>query len=118
MIYVAQAGGKDGPVKIGRAKNPRLRVAGMRTGCPTDLRLLTFAEWHDTNEMLIHWYLRDSRTRGEWFAPTKRVEAVCHRIDKNEFHELMGEISADPEFDRNYFVGRTSCWWPEKPHAQ
>jgi len=105
MIYVAQAGGSDGPVKIGKAKNPKGRVAGMRTGCPMDLKLLTFANWHDSNEKIIHWYLRNSKIRGEWFTPSDLVENVCQRIDQNEFYELMEEITKDPCFRHSFIAG-------------
>lgn len=98
MIYVAQAGGEDGPVKIGKAINPAARVAALRTGCPVDLQLLTFADWHESNERLIHWYLREHRIRGEWFRPSGKVEFVAHRIDAGEFYELMADVARERAF--------------------
>lgn len=98
LIYIAQAGGADGPVKIGKAKDPAARVAAMRTGCPMDMALLTYAPWHDSNERLLHWYLRDYRIRGEWFRPAPKVEYVAHKVDANQFYELMADIAHERAF--------------------
>jgi hypothetical protein len=70
----------DGPVKIGKAKNPQERLTLLNVGCPEELRLLGSAGWPDEQERVIHRILRTHRVRGEWFAPTPEVMEVVERI--------------------------------------
>ena len=97
MIYAIQMG--NGPVKIGKAKNPRSRLRELSTGSPYVLKLLAAVDWHDSNERLLHQYLRFYRLRGEWFEPSDEVLTVVERMESGSegFYGLMSEISNDPE---------------------
>lgn len=101
MIYAIQCG-ESGPIKFGKAKNAKARLDAMKTGCPFELRLLTASGWHESNERLIHWYLRDYRLRGEWFSPVPKVQHVANRLAGNKFYELMRDIA----FERAHFGQR------------
>jgi hypothetical protein len=67
---------EGGPVKIGRALDPKRRLAHFQVGCPYDLILVgtvpNGGEW----EWRIHSKLQSERMRGEWFAWTPRTERI------------------------------------------
>lgn len=67
FAYVIQ--GEPGtPIKVGKADEPRERLAQFQTGNPAKLRLLYVAPGGYELERELHYRLRDSRVRGEWFA--------------------------------------------------
>ena len=94
MIYAIRAG-DCGPVKFGVARDPRSRLSTLQTGSPVELKLLASAPVHESNEKLIHRYLRGQRERGEWFRPdekTLEVVDVLKRQAESDEHVLMEHI--------------------------
>ena len=67
MIYAIEACGLD-LVKIGKSNKPKSRLGSFKTSSPVPLRLLAVADWHDTQERLIHQIFHPWRRSGEWFA--------------------------------------------------
>ena len=67
MIYFIQAG-EDGPVKIGRAKDPVARLAGLQTGSSESLHIRAVLDEPDHVETRLHDVLKSARLKGEWFS--------------------------------------------------
>jgi hypothetical protein len=105
MIYAIRIG-DDGPVKIGKSRNPKTRLVELQVSSPLELRLVAVCNWHDQNEVILHHYLRESYLRGEWFEPTERVEEVVRRMKADDFHgmmELVGRMYELPRFDKRKY---------------
>lgn len=66
FVYVIQSE-QGGPVKIGKAKNPRERIATLQTASPYPLRLLHVLPGGRPLERQLHERLAPFRLRGEWF---------------------------------------------------
>lgn len=67
FVYIVQ--GEPGtPIKVGVARNPRHRLQSLQTGNPVELRLLYVMPGSFPLEAELHYRLRDSSVRGEWFA--------------------------------------------------
>lgn len=64
--YVVRSGA-NGPVKIGRSKDPANRIATLQTGCAEKLILLHLLPWDAEKE--LHRMLAGWRMQGEWFSP-------------------------------------------------
>jgi T5orf172 domain len=67
-VYFAR-NGKDGPIKIGKAKDPRKRIAGLQTSSPFTLVPLLLVCDQDF-ERILHRRFLGFRVRGEWFNPS------------------------------------------------
>ncbi len=66
-VYFVQAG-ENGPIKIGRAVNPRARIAILQSAHYQTLTILRIIDEGDaTTETWLHRQFRSSRIRGEWF---------------------------------------------------
>jgi hypothetical protein len=105
MIYAIQVG-DDGPVKIGRAKNPASRMYELQIASPFRLKLLAECNWHDQNEEILHHHLRESYIRGEWFEPSEDVLEVVSLMRGNDFEGLgkkIGLLSEMPRFDKKAY---------------
>ena len=66
MIYFIQAG-EDGPVKIGKANNPKSRLGILQIGSPERLYLRAVLDEPDEVEGVLHEALKGVRMNGEWF---------------------------------------------------
>lgn len=66
FVYVMQ-GAEGTPIKVGRAHNPRRRLAELQTGNPTILRLLYVIPGGSDTEAHLHRRLKGDRVHGEWF---------------------------------------------------
>lgn len=94
MIYFMQAG-DEGPIKIGKAKDVKKRLAGVQTGNPFKINLLLEINagdaWMDGFiEDLLHKKWRDFRLEGEWFAPTTGLYDYISNLSmlKDDFNNL------------------------------
>lgn len=66
-VYFARSG-VDGPIKIGRAKNPRMRIMFLQQDHPYDLKPIRIIEdCEDRVETLLHWYFKHLHIRREWY---------------------------------------------------
>ena len=80
-IYVIRAG-EDGPVKIGVATNPTLRITELQCGSWMDLSFVAVAAvitgLARTAENAAHHVAAEHRIRGEWFdlEPLEAVSAI------------------------------------------
>lgn len=71
-VYFIQCG-DDGPIKIGKSRDPKGRLAAMMPNNPFELRLLRTMKGGHSLERLLHWRFAPIRLRGEWFAPTSEL---------------------------------------------
>lgn len=67
MIYFAQMGGSDGPIKIGLSSRPKDRIKDMSTASPYPITLLAVMKGNMFDEARIHEEFASLRLRGEWF---------------------------------------------------
>lgn len=81
-IYFIQI--ENGPIKIGRAKDPYRRLNDLQVESPYQLHLLYFFPGGAKSEADTKIALRDARIRGDWFWPTERI-----------FREIEGEKAVD-----------------------
>jgi len=78
-IYFLQHG-KRGPIKIGRAMDPKKRVAEVRGACPYDLRLLAVVDGSASIERGLHQKFSKLWIRGEWYRPGRELVALIAKL--------------------------------------
>ena len=84
--YVISIVGQD-LCKIGISQNPLGRLSQLLTGSPFEMHLVcAFRLWGRDDALAVerafHWYLKDYRSRGEWFviSPDDAVEMMAVNI--------------------------------------
>lgn len=75
-VYFIQSG-DDGPIKIGKARNPEYRLAHFQTGNPEKLHLLGTIPAAPSLEGKLHGMVEQYRIRGEWFEPSRPVRLLA-----------------------------------------
>lgn len=81
--------GADGPIKIGKAGNPLVRLRSLQTGHDVELRLLLAVRGGEPLERGLHIVCNDRRLRGEWFdssLPLILVECFASHWPIDELH--------------------------------
>ncbi len=73
-VYFIRAG-NEGAIKIGRATDPRKRLAALQTASPAPLLLLAVIENGD--ERAFHTQFAAHRLNGEWFHPAPELLALA-----------------------------------------
>ena len=66
-LYIMQSSG-NGHLKIGRAKDPKARVAQLQTGNSEEIKLIASYEGWGWRESDLHVKLGSYRLKGEWFS--------------------------------------------------
>ena len=85
MIYTYFAQGvEDGPIKIGRSKDPQKRIEQFNV--PWRMRLIYVLEGN--LEHLIHSAFDDLRMEGEWFRPGPALLRLLDRFRKWDTENL------------------------------
>lgn len=79
MIYAIRCSG-SGHIKFGKAKNPKRRLDDLQIGNPSELHLIAYGEWPDTEEARIHAFLERDWVRGEWFARSAAANKVIELL--------------------------------------
>lgn len=80
MIYFARAG-DDGPIKIGKSKNPIGRLAGLRTASAASVQLMAVMAGDEDEEEHIHKRFAADRLRGEWFRPSVELLSFISELE-------------------------------------
>lgn len=80
-LYMIQAG-DQGPVKIGHADDPELRLRNLQTAHYEPLRLLVIYPGGSQLEAMLHEQFAKDRIRGEWFHPTDELERMVIKLRK------------------------------------
>lgn len=94
-------GADGGPIKIGRARDPELRLQRLQCGSPIVLRLL--ASTSTITERGAHVRFADARLHGEWFEPTARLMAFITKLQSEEAMEhdaIVARVSARAAAER------------------
>lgn len=87
-MYAIQAGSAKGPIKLGIARDPYLRLSSLQTACWEELRLIGAWRIESTAaEARIHLRFRRSRIRGEWFRATKGLLELVEELDHLHFDD-------------------------------
>jgi hypothetical protein len=97
-LYFIQQGQGGGPFKIGRAKNPRKRLAELQTGNPTPLRLVAAVVDAAVFEPQVHMALAEARIGdSEWFEAEpvwEFLELLWADLSPIEVSEVVPEVLA------------------------
>jgi hypothetical protein len=81
-VYILECdvpGQERGPIKIGWACDPDVRLAPILRSCPYPARLLIAIDGTKSDEHKLHEMLADYQLNGEWFEP---AEAVVELVDQ------------------------------------
>jgi hypothetical protein len=70
----------EGPVKVGRSKDPWSRRDQLQTGNPKELRVLGCCFGNPEFENAIHQAFKDAHIRGEWFRSTEDLVSLINEI--------------------------------------
>lgn len=73
-------GWKDGPVKIGYARNLERRWQEIQIACPYPIFVWAILVGRENDERLYHVRFREHRIRGEWFDRCDAIEAEIARL--------------------------------------
>ena len=65
-VYMIQAGGNRGPVKIGFGLDPEDRLRNLQTGNHLELRIIRMFDGGEAEESALHARFIDLHIRGEW----------------------------------------------------
>jgi DNA-binding XRE family transcriptional regulator len=71
-VYLMQAGGPTGPVKIGYG-DPRSRLADCQVGNHLELRIIRVFEGGASEEEILHERFADLHLRGEWHSYSRAM---------------------------------------------
>ena len=74
FVYFIQE--ENGPIKIGRARNPLQRLRQLQTGNLRPLRLIAFTEGDSRLESSLHFLFRRHKIAREWYHPAPEMEAL------------------------------------------
>jgi hypothetical protein len=94
FVYIIQSG-DDGPVKIGTAKDPIMRVAELQTGSPYQLYLREVLVGGVRIERRLHKRFKDDRLQGEWFGASEAVLAYASKMaqfQQDGYDEKTGKV--------------------------
>ena len=115
MVYIIRSGGL---IKIGSARDPKTRLAQLRTGSALPMFLInTFKiEFCQDAERKLHAKYRKFRCHGEWFIlPDDEIEFL-HRIsDLSHYLDQMIDPwqfpakTRDDDLERKYKSAKCSC---------
>lgn len=94
-LYVVQAGGRGGPVKLGIAAYPEYRLVELQVGNHLELKLLHAVTGGRELERALHKELVGSRLRGEWFNVTPEVVAAIQRVLAEPGRRSYKRLAAD-----------------------
>ncbi len=86
--YLMQVG-PEGPVKIGKSRNPSHRLRTLQSYCPYPITMLVAVPARRHPERRLHEELASSRLHGEWFTWSPEVKDVLRTLlDAAEHHRL------------------------------
>ena len=100
-VYVIQAG-LCGPVKIGWAVDPVLRLRGFQTSHFLELRLIASQQFSSRSlaqavEADLHKEFSKYRIRGEWFRPEGELEQMLFKVSTGETLSYFTELNRQVE---------------------
>lgn len=81
-VYFFQSFGPGREIKIGYAREVERRLSALRIGSPYEIRALAWFWAADPSEAetSLHHRFAPWSVRGEWFAPTPELLALCDEI--------------------------------------
>lgn len=88
-VFIYFVGTEGGPIKIGKAKNVKARLAGIQTGSPYKLEILGVMMGRESLEGALHKRFSKHRLEGEWFARCDEIlEFIANHTLASEFAYL------------------------------
>ena len=90
-IYLVRASSTD-RYKIGyTGSSIRKRIMSMRTGCPYEIKLISYFSGCKCDESLLHNFLKDFRKTGEWFEMPRYIAVLIQDV----FEEIKNGKDVD-----------------------
>jgi hypothetical protein len=98
FVYFIQAQGPKGPIKIGVSLNPKGRLSALQTAHHEELVLLGVVPCALHFEKELHFRLKESHLRGEWYKPTPEVLAEVQKAKPPDFVAQLSlpKVSSTP----------------------
>lgn len=85
-VYFIRWAALKGPIKIGWAKNPKVRLAEIQNMSPVPLIILNTLDCEREQEYALHYHFAHLRLYGEWFQAKREllqfVKNPCQVIDR------------------------------------
>lgn len=107
--------------------SPNDRLRELQVACPLELAIIATADWPHEYEAKIHYHLRHSAIRGEWFEATFRSQQIVGLMAEPEglrkLDELLDRkppkaepkvVQIDPAKKRK---AQREAWWEAKRTA-
>lgn len=88
--FVYFIGSPGGPIKIGFATNPPVRLQEIQVGSPVELTILCLAEGGSKLEKTYHAKFAQHRLIGEWFSPHPDILAEVNRLNVLSRNRSLG----------------------------
>lgn len=96
-IYFIQI--QNGPIKVGKTKDPHRRLIKLQVACPWQLDLLYFFPGGLKSERATQHALYGEKVRGEWYWPTARIFREIESEKANDKKNNWSMESWDPAVD-------------------
>jgi hypothetical protein len=78
--------GEDGPIKVGVAHDPAMRMINLQIGSPEELYLLASMRGDRDVERMLHAVFSMDHIRGEWFRRSPQIVEFIHYVIKPAFY--------------------------------
>lgn len=79
FIYFIQSV-NGGPIKIGKADNPQVRLKMLQSANPETLDIIGLAQGGVVQERMLHKHFDNARIQGEWFNPSLELLAFVSKL--------------------------------------
>lgn len=86
FVYFARAV-DGGPIKIGRASSPTMRLAQLQAMSPVPLEIIGLCRGGSLEENHLHRKFAKQRQHGEWFEPCEELLKLVEGLPKSEDEE-------------------------------
>ncbi len=109
MIYFVKPVGETGPIKIGSAKDPIERLAGLQLASPVALEIVALLDSVPSLERALQHKFAESHRHGEWFDWSPALQAL---IDNHSIEPIAGPLRSLPPKAKSLFQFSGNRFYP------
>lgn len=88
-------GVEGGPIKIGRASSPAMRLAQLQAMSPIQLEIIGLCRGGSIEENHLHRKFEPQRQHGEWFEPCDELLALIEPLPTDEDNDEIPSLARD-----------------------